>query len=163
MTNKTGFVCVLLIAAGSAPAAIVNFTADLDGLQENPSVVTTGFGFATITLDTDTFEVNVSGTFSGLIGTTTVSHVHGLAPVGTNAGVIFGLTIDTGVSSGSFTGTGTLSAAQAQGMLDGLTYINVHTTQFGGGEIRGQIIQVPAPATAGLLGLGGLVAARRRR
>ncbi|GJM19851.1 MAG: CHRD domain-containing protein [Phycisphaeraceae bacterium] len=163
MTSKVSFGCVLALVAGVGQAEIVAFEAYLDGLQEVGPNASPGTGYATGTLDTVTFEVNLSGTFQDLIGTTTVSHIHGLAPVGVNAGVILGLTIDGGVTDGSFTGAGTLTAAQAQGLLDGLTYINVHTTTFAGGEIRGQIFVVPAPAGAALLGLGGLVLARRRR
>jgi hypothetical protein len=43
------------------------------------------------------------------------------------------------------------------------TYLNIHTVNFGGGQIRGFL--TPAPATFSLLGLGisGLIAARRRQ
>ena len=52
----------------------------------------------------------------------------------------------------------------------GQSYINFHTVQFTGGEIRGQILAVPAPepGTLGLLPLGavalaGVGVARRRK
>jgi hypothetical protein len=67
-----------------------------------------------------------------------MAHIHGLAPKGMNAGVIVALQT-TGGTSGEFSGVGTLTDEQAQGMLDGLTYINVHTFQHPGGEIRGQV------------------------
>jgi hypothetical protein len=34
-------------------------------------------------------------------------------------------------------------------------YLNIHTTTFGGGEIRGFLVAVPEPTSLGLLVLGG--------
>jgi CHRD domain/PEP-CTERM motif len=63
-------------------------------------------------------------------------------------------------------GNGTTLTAQLGNILTTHSYINFHTAQFGGGEIRGFIVVVPEPATVGLLGLGMLSAfgiSRRRR
>lgn len=150
------------VAAAALPASaqILNFTASLDGAQEVPPVNTPGFGFANVTLDTATGEVNVSGTYQDLLASVSAAHIHGLAPVGANAGVIIPLQL-TGTTSGTITGMGFLNAAQIQGMIDFQTYINVHTSLHPGGEIRGQII--PAPGAIAMLGVGGLLAIRRRR
>lgn len=161
MIRTMALVASLPLLSSTALADVKVYNIYIDGLQEVPPVATPGLGQATITLDTVTGNVNVSGTFSDLIGNTTAAHVHGLAGPGVNAGVLFGLTIDLGVTSGSFTGMGTLSGPNIQGMLDGLTYINIHTTFRPGGEIRGQI--VPAPGAAGVLALAGVAACRRRR
>jgi hypothetical protein len=50
--------------------------------------------------------------------------------------------------------------------MGGLWYINVHSSTFGGGEIRGQLIPVPEPQTYALvagLSLGAFAAFRRMR
>lgn len=76
---------------------------------------------------------------------------------------------------GTFSGTwnategngGTTFATNLPLILAGQAYINFHTVQFAGGEIRGQLTVVPEPATVLLTAAGiallGLVQVRRRR
>jgi CHRD domain/PEP-CTERM motif len=59
-------------------------------------------------------------------------------------------------------GNGTTLAAQLPNITSGHAYINFHTTQFGGGEIRGAIL-VPEPSTFALLALGSACVLGRRR
>jgi hypothetical protein len=61
-------------------------------------------------------------------------------------------------------GIGVNLANQIPFILAGNSYINFHTTQFGGGEIRGTLFVVPEPGTMALLGLGlfGLIGVRRK-
>jgi len=62
---------------------------------------------------------------------------------------------------------GTTLAAQLPNIFAGNAYINYHTVQFPGGEIRGALLLTPEPATVALLGTGlavlALVGVRRRR
>jgi hypothetical protein len=51
-------------------------------------------------------------------------------------------------------GAGVNLSNQLPFILDGRSYINFHTTQFGGGEIRGNITNIPEPSTLALLGFG---------
>ena len=61
-------------------------------------------------------------------------------------------------------GNGTTLTAQLENIKAGRSYINFHTTQFGGGEIRGAII-APEPSSLLLVltGTAGLLGVYRRR
>lgn len=48
-------------------------------------------------------------------------------------------------------------------LYDGNLYVDVHTNAYPDGEIRGQILEVPAPGALAMLGVAGMVATRRRR
>jgi hypothetical protein len=59
-----------------------------------------------------------------------------------------------------------ITPAQVAYLEAGYLYLNVHTSVFPGGEIRGQLLMVPEPGTAALLGLGlstATLLARRKR
>jgi hypothetical protein len=171
-------------------ANTITYEASLSGASEVPSNGSPGTGFASVTIDdvANTMFVNVS--FSGLTGTTTASHIHCCtATAGTgNAGVATQLPYFTalplGVTSGSFMETldltlatsynpafitangGTIASAEAvllAGIAADKSYLNIHTTTFPGGEIRGYLVPVPEPATMTLMagGLLGLIAKRR--
>ena len=64
-------------------------------------------------------------------------------------------------------GMGTTLTEQIPNIFAGRTYINFHTNQFPGGEIRGALTLTPEPATVVLLASGlaalGVVGLRRRR
>ena len=164
---------VALTAATSAGALSYTITAIIDGLQEVPANITPGTGTLAGTYDDVTNFLAWSGSFSGLIGTTTDAHFHGPAAAGVSAGVQIhitaagGDTFPIGVTSGSFSGDATLTATQETQLLGGLWYVNIHSTFDGAGEIRGQVsaVAVPEPPAVlmlvlGLIGLG--VAGRRR-
>jgi hypothetical protein len=75
--------------------------------------------------------------YTGLVGTETGAHIHGPGPAGVNAGVQFAL-----VAGNPKAGTvGPLSAAQASDLAGGLYYVQIHSTMWPGGEIRGQILR----------------------
>jgi len=118
---------IALTRGGSTRA----FTASLDGSDTSSP----GTGSARITLNLLTNELTMDLTIDGLLGTQIAQHVHGPAAVGQNGPVVFPLP-----GPGDFDNfTIVLTDEQKQLILDGLAYINVHTTRDPAGEIRGQI------------------------
>lgn len=130
--------------SSTATAGTHIYSVTMNGAQEVPPVVTAGTGLCTVTFDDVTGACSVSGTFGGLGSAATLAHVHGPAAPGANAGILITLT-ETGGTSGSVSGSGTIVAGQIANFLSGLMYLNIHTMTNGTGEIRGQITQeVPA-------------------
>lgn len=109
------------------------FTATLTGAQETPPNNSTANGRATLLLSPDEKTARVSLTFAGLSSGQTDAHIHGPAAAGVSAPAIFPLPLGQ-VSDFSIT----LTAAQVQDLKNGLFYINVHSSNFPTGEIRGQ-------------------------
>ena len=163
-----GAVAALSLATPSSALGTRNFFVQLNGAQEVPPNGSTATGTGAVTLDDVTGAVSITGTYTGLGSNANAAHLHGPAPAGMNAGIIIGFT-QTGGTTGTFSGSGTLSPAQITAMINGLHYLNVHSNALGAGEIRGQIVaNVPAMSgtwmiglVASALGIGALVLARR--
>lgn len=143
---------------------IVNFSATMTPAGE-PSVTgsPTGSGTFTATLDTSTGVFTWKATFSGLSSPVNNGHIHGPFLPGTSgsakvildfhSSAIPGETFDGfGGTSGSATGSIVLNAnttglvgitgdSLKSLLLSGNTYVNIHTQQNPGGEIRAQIVK----------------------
>jgi hypothetical protein len=79
-----------------------------------------------------------NGVASALV--VTIPPPSGGTPPAAPAPVLIPFTTVPSTNSGSFSGTATLSSLQLYYMISGLTYGNVHSTIFSGGEIRGQVV-----------------------
>jgi hypothetical protein len=162
-----GIACVGLLAlAATSSAVLVVYEFPLTGAEENPPVIPSGTGFATVTLDTASNFLTWDVSFSDLVGTYTNAHFHGPAAIGVNAGVILGIhqAEFVGLKAGNLVGNATIDETFKQQILDGVTYINIHSNPHTSGELRGQVI--PEPSTyalfAGMIALAGAWFWRRR-
>jgi hypothetical protein len=180
------------LAAAPAHAFLIFWDLDLTGPQEQPPNASPGTADAQITVDTILNTMRVQIAFSGLTAGTSASHIHccTTTPLAGTAGVATTTPTFTGFQNGLTSGTydmtfnmllaGSFNPAfvtahggnttQAwydllNGMTQGRTYLNIHTTAFPQGEIRAFLpVAVPEPGTLVLFGiaLAGLGFARRQ-
>jgi len=113
-----------------------HYHATLSSSQEVPPTSSAGSGTADVEVNTDTNTLTYKVTYSGLSGAATAGHIHGPAGPGANAGVMVPF---SNVSSSPFQGQAKITPAQAAEIAAGRTYVNIHTAQNKGGEIRGQL------------------------
>jgi hypothetical protein len=157
------------MSAGTATAQAQprRYSATLVPGQENPSLATPGVGTIILDIDADSQEIRYLLAFNDLSGVTQ-AHIHFEKP-GANGPIMLWLcktesnqgptpatTPNCPAPGAAVTGTlvpsdvrglpaqglgaGDFANAVAQ-IRNGLTYANVHTTAFPGGQIRGQILQ----------------------
>jgi hypothetical protein len=133
------FAAVALL--GSAASAQQKFTVNLNTIQEVPPTNTNGRGRCMVTLNLAQTQItDVTCEFAGLSSGVTQGHIHGPQSPGANAGILFDLTPPTGVTSGTFSrGPFNLTTEQLGFLRTKRLYVNIHTSNFPGGEIRGQI------------------------
>lgn len=152
--------CMIFFASATYLAAQPVFTGTLTGHQEVLPVPTWGEGEVQATLDGDTlilqgFFENLTSEVDTLIAGG--AHIH-LGYAGQNGPVQFPLTIDLepSLQNGIFPADKnrfTLSGEQKDALMNRRLYVNVHTLNFPGGELRAQLLP-PADTyyTATLLG-----------
>jgi len=117
----------------------LQFGVFMDGPDEVPvtSSLATGGGIMNIVSN----KLSYSFGFSNLTSNATAAHIHGPASTTTTAAVMIGFT-PPAATSGTFSGTATLTSSQLFNFLNGITYANIHTSVNPGGEIRGQVYPV---------------------
>ena len=188
--------CAALVAGvvPSINAELFQYSVTLDGASESSPNLSPGAGSGIVNYDDLARTLFISVSFSGLTGTTTASHIHAATTVAGTSTAGVATTTPTfagfplGVTSGTYVNTldltlassynpayvtangGTPAAAEAAlagAIAAGKAYFNIHTSTFGGGEIRGFLVPVPVPEPTSLallcLGSGLVWISRRRR
>lgn len=112
--------------------------ATLQGSQEVPANSSAGVGTIIVRYNSETRALDLVGDYQNISTAITASHIHSPAAPGSNAPVLINLT-NTGGTSGTLTGSATITAVDESNLLGGLMYVNVHNSNFPNGEIRGQL------------------------
>ncbi|MBL9167179.1 MAG: CHRD domain-containing protein [Verrucomicrobiales bacterium] len=126
----------------------IPFSVQLSGAAQRPDPVAgdaSGFGLLRLEGSKLFFEIKASG----LSGPITGAHIHGPASVNEANGVLVSLDANElggAGKSGVFSGSVTLSTEVKTALVNGQTYINLHTAANPAGEIRGQIAPVAMSA-----------------
>ncbi|MGI0056627.1 MAG: CHRD domain-containing protein, partial [Nitrosarchaeum sp.] len=115
---------------------LCNILATINGANEVDPTPSTATGFATFSYNDATNELTYDISFGGLSSAETGAHIHEGA-VGLDGPIIFTLP-----AASPKTGTVTLSDSQETSLLSDELYVNIHSTNFPGGEIRGQIVSI---------------------
>jgi hypothetical protein len=139
--NKRSSILILaalFVFIVSAPARAEVFFAYLNGEQEAPTPVNTGAtGYARVVLNESTGMISFTVVFTGLTGAQNNAHIH-TGAIGVSGPVTINLGI-VGGTSGTITGSAAITSAQIAAMRAHQFYVNVHSSTFGNGEIRGQL------------------------
>ena len=156
---------LMLSVMGAAEASVISYSAMLSGSQEATPNLSTGMGSVMGTYDETSGGLTWTLNWSDLMVPATAAHFH-IAPPGVAGPVTVTIPSVAGSMSGTVSSSTTITALQAASLLAGNWYVNIHSSQFPAGEIRGQVAinSVPEPTTVLLLSMGvaGLLGSRMR-
>jgi hypothetical protein len=148
-----GALAAVLLTASPAAAQTVTLTTTLYGGDETPPLNTGALGTAEVSVDVANREIAVTLRIFNIPTTTTAGHIH-VGPRGVAGPVVIDFPATIAGRTGDFTmtfrvgeeafraraaiGIHTMEDA-IQAIAGGNSYVNIHTTQFPAGEIRGQL------------------------
>jgi hypothetical protein len=151
----------LLISATPSSAQVVNMTATLTGAEETTStpgvlgLLTGAVGTATVSVDATNEEVAVQLQLFNFATGTTAGHIH-VGPRGVAGPIVLNFPIPNGrtgdlplsfrIGQAAFVARPDIGINTMQDLIQAIVgggaYVNIHTSQFPAGEIRGQLVPV---------------------
>jgi hypothetical protein len=151
----------LLISASPSSAQVVNMTATLTGAEETTStpgvlgLLTGAVGTATVSVDATNEEVAVQLQLFNFATGTTAGHIH-VGPRGVAGPIVLNFPIPNGrtgdlplsfrLGQAAFVARPEIGINTMQDLIQAIVgggaYVNIHTSQFPAGEIRGQLVPV---------------------
>jgi len=133
---------IFSITAAAAP----QFSVYLNGRQEVPANNSPGSGTCFVTLNGSETQISVECRYRNLTSNVVGAHIHDNGPVGVNGPIRFDLSFTGGTTGTIGPRTFATTPAQVAELRSNKWYVNIHTSNFPGGEIRGQVKRVNIPA-----------------
>jgi hypothetical protein len=133
---------LVAVVVVSPATAATQYSAVLNGLQEVPPNASPATGSGDFVLNDAQTSLSYNVSFSGLVAPQTAAHIHN-APVGVNGPVVFPFAVGS-----PQIGDWAIPADMVVELQQGELYVNVHSTTFPGGEIRGQILPTTGVLTS---------------
>lgn len=144
MRPAAGLLFLILALVATPAFATTTFTVHASGAEESPPNNSAASGSATFVLDQAQASMTFTVTFSGLEGPLTGAHIHRMTASPGGGAPAIGLAPPLGVTEATFSGTLTnLSAATISDLLAGQYYLNIHSSEYPDGELRGTLVQEP--------------------
>jgi hypothetical protein len=120
-------------------AAQQKFSVSLNGRQEVPANNSSGNGNCMITLNATETQFTVTCNYQNLTSNVVGAHIHDNGPVGVNGPIGFDFSFTGGTTGTIGPLTFNPTPAQVADLRANRWYVNIHTSNFPGGEIRGQV------------------------
>lgn len=108
------------------------------GAKEIPTNTTTGSASLTGSFNKRTNLLSYVINWTGLSGNITAAHFHGPATATETANPMLDITVRTNGTSGTASGSMTVTDAFEDALLNGKIYYNLHTALYPNGEVRSQ-------------------------
>ena len=138
-------ICLSAFVFSTTALAQQKFTVSITAAQEVPVRPSNGKGSCVVTLNTAETQITIGCSYSGTTSNVVAGHIHDAGPVGVNGPVRFNFSL-TGGTSGTFGPlTFNVTPVQVADLRAKRWYVNIHTANFTGGEIRGQVKPATTP------------------
>ncbi|MDO8542749.1 MAG: CHRD domain-containing protein [Opitutaceae bacterium] len=147
------FVGALCASAVSSWSQVIELRATLNAAQEAPPNTSPATGSAILFYDVAANKFDLVVSISNMTNLATNSHIHEAAP-GVAGGVVTGLGGESVYTRNGSNLTATFRDITHGGdklkLIQGGAYLNIHSAQYPGGEIRGQLIARPVRLVANM-------------